>query len=551
MGAPGRIPFPLPVPPDGLCKKVGVLAIPRPFGYLQCMRVLPRLCAGMMVAGSAALGCGISVENGGTTGHEAGTSLGGSTGTGGAGGATTGGGGQSTTSGSGGGATGGAGGGAACTDPAACATHVWSRALDLATMTPLALDAAGNILFGGTTVAGSLELGTGPLPGSYEGFVAKLSPAGEVLFAVPIDAGYAPGRVAADGAGNVLVLAATGGPHGPVLVRKLTPAGDPLWSKLVIGDPNDMFAGFSLNDLAVRPDGAVVASGSLRGTAQVDGVTLDGGYGDRLSTALVLSFDGDGQVLWHDTAVANNGSGAKAIAVDPAGLVWMAGNSGGAEGGSFGAAFKGCSSIGPTSAIEQVFLAQFDEAGTCPAIESFDGEAYAYARHLVWSGGDVFLGGTLHSQDPSNLGAIDLGGGLLQSTAWDSGFLGRRTAGGAHAWSRLLPEGVAGRFDVDASGSVLLPGYFEGSLTMFGAPQASAGDADVYLARLGAGGSADLVLRYGGAGRDTALSLAVDAAGAAVVNGTFESTVDFGGGPLTAVPHEGAASDFFLVKLTL
>lgn len=86
-------------------------------------------------------GQGAGTSNGGTAGQTA-TAGGGSGGapTGGSGGAPTGG---SSTGGAGGAGAGGSGGGTLCDDPATCAQHAWSRALDLLQMTPLAKDAAG------------------------------------------------------------------------------------------------------------------------------------------------------------------------------------------------------------------------------------------------------------------------------------------------------------------------------------------------------------------------------------------------------------------------
>ena len=145
--------------------------------------------------------------------------------------------------------------------------------------------------------------------------------------------------------------------------------------------------------------------------------------------------------------------------------------------------------VGPATPITQVWLARFDGAGMCALVDRFPGSAYQQAGTLAWAGGEVYLGGPLRAQDSANLGAIDLGGGLLSATSGSAGYVGRRTAAGAHVWSRLLPEGAAGRFAVDPSGRVVLPGTFAGTLSMFGEVQASAGDDDIYLARLGAEGS--------------------------------------------------------------
>lgn len=464
----------------------------------------------------------------------------------GGGGASSGGaGGQGGTASGGAGGRGGAGGSGVCDDPTTCVTHMWSRGLDLLTMTPVALDASGNILFAGTTVTGTLDLGTGPLPGTFTSFVAKLDPAGEVLFAVPFEPGYVPIRVAAGPAGEVFVIGAADLGKNAYL-RKLAPEGSTAWSKVIAFDFTNPGADLEIGSLAALPDGSVVCAGRHRYNVQVDSTTISGSL---LNQAIVMAFSATGALSWYQSATANNGSAARGLAVDAAGVVWMSGNSGGQQGPGFGVAFNGCDATGPTFAISQVFLARFNGAGTCPGVERFDGKAYGYGGHVVRAGADVYLGGTLVPQDPSNLGAIDLGGGLLSADTFGAGFLAQRTEAGAHVWSRLLPEGHAAQFDVDASGRVLLPGDFEGSLTMFGPTQTSAGQSDVYLARLGDTGAADLVLRYGASGKDAAISLAVDPTGAAVMNGSFTASINFGGAPLTEVVHSADPADFFLVKL--
>lgn len=513
-----------------------------------------------LAAGSVLAGCDTQVIAGTSTNPGAGGATTISSGRGGSGGATT-----ATTSvtstatTSGTTSTSGTAGdagslGAVCTDPSTCAYPVWARALDLAAMTPLAVDGAGRVLFGGRTVAGSLDLGAGPVPGNVDGFVAALGSTGDAAFAAALDPGQQPSAVAADAAGNVIVLGTFTGAIGmspSSFLRKLDSAGQTLWTVTILSGP-DWGNALELRDLAVRPDGSLLAVGYLRGQVQVGGVTLSAAYGTSLNTAVLLAFDAGGKLLWHRGVVeSNNGSVGAVVAVDAGGQAWMAGDSGGQKGSGFGISFPGCTAVGPATPITQVFLARFDGQGTCPLVERFDGRAYQKATTLLLAGGDVYLGGTVSGQDPSNTGAIDLGGGLLSSSAGSAGYLGRRTGGGAHVWSRPLSEGSAGKFAVDQSGRVVLPGSFAGSLTMFGAPQPSVGDEDIYLARLGAGGAADLALRYGGAGKDGALSAALDPSGAVLMNGVFTTAVDFGGGALTASAHGSDASDFFVVKLAL
>ena len=97
---------------------------------------------------------------------------------------------------------------------------------------------------------------------------------------------------------------------------------------------------------------------------------------------------------------------------------------------------------------------------------------------------------------------------------------------------------------VAAGGDVVVTGSFQTALDLGAGERTSRGGYDIYVARY----SGDGVLRWmrdlGGDGEDVARSVAVDPAGNAYVTGWFSSTVDFGGGPLTAL----GATDVFVAS---
>lgn len=106
-----------------------------------------------------------------------------------------------------------------------------------------------------------------------------------------------------------------------------------------------------------------------------------------------------------------------------------------------------------------------------------------------------------------------------------------QTMGGSAApyWLERLAK-----LAVDAQGNVLVGGTFEGSLRVGGETLVSAGDSDVFLARLSPAGAVLWARRFGDAERQELRALAFDPAGNALVTGNFSGTLEMGGATLTS-----------------
>ncbi len=89
-------------------------------------------------------------------------------------------------------------------------------------------------------------------------------------------------------------------------------------------------------------------------------------------------------------------------------------------------------------------------------------------------------------------------------------------------------QGVA----LDAAGNIYVAGSFDGAIDLGGGPLTSAGDNDVFVAKLDAGGNHLWSKHFGSVGEDNGMGIAIDAAGNIVVLGGFTGTIDLGGGPL-------------------
>jgi deoxycytidylate deaminase len=144
-------------------------------------------------------------------------------------------------------------------------------------------------------------------------------------------------------------------------------------------------------------------------------------------------------------------------------------------------------------------------------------------------------------------GTVDFGGGALTSAGVSNIFVAKFAADGAHLWSKRFGDGAwqrASAVAVDGSGNVIVTGYFDGTVDFGGGALTSAGNGDIFIAKFGPDGAHFWSKRFGDASDQYACAVAADASGNVIVTGWFDGTVDFGGGALTSA----GVSDIFVAK---
>jgi hypothetical protein len=98
---------------------------------------------------------------------------------------------------------------------------------------------------------------------------------------------------------------------------------------------------------------------------------------------------------------------------------------------------------------------------------------------------------------------------------------------------------------VDSSGNSYITGSFQGTVDFGGGDVTSAGNTDIFVLKLNSSGTFQWANTYGGTSTDRGYGIAVDSSGNSYITGSFQGTVDFGGGDITAT----ANSDIFVLKL--
>ncbi|MDH5627640.1 MAG: hypothetical protein OEY69_05035, partial [Candidatus Krumholzibacteria bacterium] len=114
----------------------------------------------------------------------------------------------------------------------------------------------------------------------------------------------------------------------------------------------------------------------------------------------------------------------------------------------------------------------------------------------------------------------------------------------SNAWGELGAD-VGRSVAVDGAGNVIVTGSFEGTID-FGGGLVSAGDEDIFLVKFNPYGAHLWSMSFGSTGGDQGVDVAVDNAGSIFVTGYFEDIVEFGGGALVS----NGGRDIFVVKFS-
>jgi hypothetical protein len=391
---------------------------------------------------------------------------------------------------------------------------LWSHGYGLySAVTSVATDAMSDVVVAGEqdSVGGTIDFGCGALPAVPITFVAKLDVAGHCLWSKGFETGVTVSpRVAVDASQSVVVTGWTGasidlggGPlaaESPFIV-KLDPSGAFAWSQ-------SLSAAISQQTLAVDHEGNIALAGVFN-----DGTSP--------SSTLVVEFSPSGTQRWSKSFPGASPAG---VAVDAHGNVLVTGSIKGPVdfGGGTLTSVNGPSAyvVELTPTGEHVWSEAFPnaedpDAGPSPSFN------YPQGISVDASGNVLFTG--------SYRGSVDFGGGFLPPVA-DGIFVVELDPTGAHLWSKGFEDGLGIGVAAAGSGDVFVTGLFEGTVDFGGGPLTSAVGDDVFVVSFDAGGN----YRWGRgfSGVQSSEGIAVDPCGHVVAVGSYEGTIDFGGGAL-------------------
>lgn len=299
------------------------------------------------------------------------------------------------------------------------------------------------------------------------------------------------------------------------------------------------FGGALATDNAIVTSTGVDSSGNIIVSGYFQGI-VDFGNGAVSSVGgqdiFVAKYSSTGAYLWAKTMGSVADDYANALCVDRNGNVIVTGSF------NYSVDFGGGALNSASPGFSDIFLVEYSAAG-----------AHQWSRHFGDTGNDAGYGVTADASGNvvitgSFVGSVDFGGGRLTSnTSSNDIFIAKYSATGGYSWSRAYGstgDDHGNAVAIDASGNVVVTGYFNNTIDFGGGPLTSAGNKDIFLVELNSSGQPVWSKRFGGVSIDVANAVVIDGGSNIIITGFFYGTVDFGGGPLTS----SSAAKVFLAK---
>lgn len=300
-------------------------------------------------------------------------------------------------------------------------------------------------------------------------------------------------------------------PGSDVAVAKLSALGAHQWSKQSVGSQPAY-----VMDVDVGPQGEMVVFGAF--SADID---LGGGALLAIDSPdlFLAKYDSMGAHVWSTRFAGVGAQEARSIDIDAAGNILLTGIFTGAF--SFDGGTTTLSGIGGWD----IYAAKLDAAGThlwSKAYQSITDDIVTGAA-LDSTDNLVLLG--------SYTSALVLDGPMLPMPVAVDGFVAKIDPTGATLWARSLGgsgDEIGRAVAADSTGNLLVVGNFDTDITLMQTFTAVSSD-DVFAAKLDPAGAFVWARSYGVAGTQVATAVAVDQYDNVIIGGYSDDTIDFGG----------------------
>lgn len=244
--------------------------------------------------------------------------------------------------------------------------------------------------------------------------------------------------------------------------------------------------------------------------------------------ALLVSYDADGVLRWAKHIGGTGLDLGRGIAVDDDGNVYVVGE-------TEGPLDLGGGPLAPVPGhVRDIWMASYDGAGAHRWSQRRGGSGLVLLTDVAVGEGSVIVTGHM-------TGTLNVGGGLLTSAGDADLLLFSLGSDGSHQWSRRLGgtnEDHANAVAIDASGELVVAGYFAGTANFGTGALVSAGSADALVLGLDASGVTRWARRFGSTAIDIAQDAAVDDDGNAYAVSGFAGTIDLGAGPIVSAGNQ-------------
>lgn len=241
------------------------------------------------------------------------------------------------------------------------------------------------------------------------------------------------------------------------------------------------------------------------------------------------NFGGTNQ--WVKTFGSTGSDRCNSLAVDSSGNVFVTGY------------FNGTINMGGTNLVSSggrdVFLAKYNNAGTHQWSKKYGsaGDEIAY-RIAADTSGNIFVTGFF--QGTGNFGTTNLPSANNGLDSFVAKYDGNGVPQWSKRFSPNNSDDIGYGIDTDSAGNVIVCGVFQGTINLGGTNHPPTGAYNMYIVKLnGTTGGWIWDFAYGSTSDDFAYTVAVDSADNVFMGGFFQGTVNFGGGAYVATQTDG------------
>jgi hypothetical protein len=189
----------------------------------------------------------------------------------------------------------------------------------------------------------------------------------------------------------------------------------------------------------------------------------------------------------------------------------------------------------PSGNGHNVALAKYDASGKHVWSKVFTHSIDADPRLLLNDGlGNLFMVGSMEG----NFANQDFGGPALPQACDTNTYAVKLDGTGNHVWSKIYKQcsfNSVSDATVDPNHNLLVVGQTMGSVDFGTGPITSNGSDDVVVAKIDNNGGGVWAKNFGDVKSQGSWGIASDSLGSVVIVGTNQGTIDFGGGPISAV----------------
>jgi hypothetical protein len=318
--------------------------------------------------------------------------------------------------------------------------------------------------------------------------------------------------------GDIFLLKLDGSGN-PTAVHQI---GDPLATTPASGGSTQTSRGIALKKTTANGEQIAIV-GDSQGTLDIGGGKTAQGGG--VAAAFVAGFD----TSLNPKFLVQMGNGTidqstHAVAWDKNDDLLITGNTKGAIN------FPGGMTLTPAG-TQAAFVAKIKGDGSSTVWAKLFGSGTAGGEGIAASpSGDVFIAG-------DHTGDIDFGGGVLGNSFGANVYVAKLDGTGNHVWSHSFGDSNsqhARGLAVDAMGRAVIAGQYSSKIDFGGGALTSAGNDDMFVAKLDTHGCQVWAKSFGDSMLQSANALALDSMGNALVAGQMQGAFSIGSTMLTA-----------------